>query len=990
MKTIKNEFIERILVKGKNILDKKTKKRLALNTVTIMLLVPIVSILIYKIFAEPFYVKKMVEKSVIETISHQPELVVETLKQISPNDTVNELTDEERSRILNEVSERINQEKQPIVYSLDNLKQDLLYLKEQPGNSNQNLNFNFQELLDKVQDGTATEQDIHDLLELIDSLKASISSKAEQEDLDNLKKLLEKMQEGAVTGGELTEVKDILGALKEELDKAKNEMNDSLAKSNAELEEKIRQIIIRIDELEIAIEEKHYTKTEIDAKIAEINADIAELNETILVTINNKVEEINNNMSSSNTDLMDELNAVRKELGETITKTKTDLEYNIAKGMAELEEKIRLVISSINELETAIEKRHYTKTEIDAKIAKINTDIVELNDTLLTTINKKVEEINVNMSSSNTDLLNELETVKKNLDETIDKTRADLENKINQISIRIDKLETAIEERHYTKTEIDAKIAEINTDIVELNNTLLTIINKKIEEVNINISTSNNDLLNELKDVKEKLNGIIDKTKADLEDKIKKISGRIDKLEAAIEDKHYTKAEIDNFIREINNAIDDINNNTLVTINTKIDELNNKTIVDINNAINDIRNNTLITINSKIEEIRNEMGSSNTDLTEKIDNILEKIDDLQTSIAGSHYTKVETDALLAVINSTINDLKTAISNNHYTKAEINAMVNTINTAIDDINNNKIVTINNRIGNLGSLSTSNKSNLVGAMNEVFQNVSSGKALIASAITDKGIHTAADATFQQMANNIRGLVTMSTNPSVLFDTQSWTAPNDCIAVCSWAYSWKANDDYNQTATVTLSGVRSWDMGWGGTHDSHWHDYSGSGNVTWQARAGQTYTLSFSSTASDRILTGGWVTRTWIVPGSASRSLNSKKPEGLYIDKIQALEKGGRLWDAVPWKKDDTNKEEIKDSETDRNEQTNEQETKSNEESSAEEITTEEITVEELTTEESVSEEISEELTESGEITPEEEENTEKSTEDFSEEDSTADLN
>ena len=39
-----------------------------------------------------------------------------------------------------------------------------------------------------------------------------------------------------------------------------------------------------------------------------------------------------------------------------------------------------------------------------------------------------------------------------------------------------------------------------------------------------------------------------------------------------------------------------------------------------------------------------------------------------------------------------------------------------------------------------------------LNEVFQSVSNGKSLIASAITDKGITTAADATFQTMADNI----------------------------------------------------------------------------------------------------------------------------------------------------------------------------------------------------------------------------------------------
>ena len=39
-----------------------------------------------------------------------------------------------------------------------------------------------------------------------------------------------------------------------------------------------------------------------------------------------------------------------------------------------------------------------------------------------------------------------------------------------------------------------------------------------------------------------------------------------------------------------------------------------------------------------------------------------------------------------------------------------------------------------------------------MNEVFQYVSNGKSKIAAAITDKGITTAADATFQVMADNI----------------------------------------------------------------------------------------------------------------------------------------------------------------------------------------------------------------------------------------------
>ena len=46
-----------------------------------------------------------------------------------------------------------------------------------------------------------------------------------------------------------------------------------------------------------------------------------------------------------------------------------------------------------------------------------------------------------------------------------------------------------------------------------------------------------------------------------------------------------------------------------------------------------------------------------------------------------------------------------------------------------------------------------------LNEVFQSVSDGKSKIAAAITDKGINTAADATFNTMANNISKIETES---------------------------------------------------------------------------------------------------------------------------------------------------------------------------------------------------------------------------------------
>ena len=66
----------------------------------------------------------------------------------------------------------------------------------------------------------------------------------------------------------------------------------------------------------------------------------------------------------------------------------------------------------------------------------------------------------------------------------------------------------------------------------------------------------------------------------------------------------------------------------------------------------------------------------------------------------------------------------------------------------------------KIGKLKDLVTGNKTSVVAAINELFTSVSDGKAQVASAITDKGVNTASDATFDQMAANIRSIQTGGT--------------------------------------------------------------------------------------------------------------------------------------------------------------------------------------------------------------------------------------
>ena len=97
-------------------------------------------------------------------------------------------------------------------------------------------------------------------------------------------------------------------------------------------------------------------------------------------------------------------------------------------------------------------------------------------------------------------------------------------------------------------------------------------------------------------------------------------------------------------------------------------------------------------------------------------------------------------------------------------------------------------VDEKIGDLTSLSTTNKTSVVEALNETFQSVSNGKAAVASAITDKGVTTASDATFATMAGNIRNNLLKPTGNRALA-----SSPSD-----------QTNIDVAKYSTVSISAI------------------------------------------------------------------------------------------------------------------------------------------------------------------------------------------
>lgn len=139
----------------------------------------------------------------------------------------------------------------------------------------------------------------------------------------------------------------------------------------------------------------------------------------------------------------------------------------------------------------------------------------------------------------------------------------------------------------------------------------------------------------------------------------------------------------------------------------------------------------------------------------------------------SNFAKItDVSTLKKNLSEQIESCQTECANN--LKTQLNDVEEQISGVVEDVNAN-FDDVNTAINTLNTTT-----------NELFQSVSNGKQKVATAITDKGVETASDATYDEMATNIGKITTSNDTDGNYVNTEDATATKKDILLGKTAYA------------------------------------------------------------------------------------------------------------------------------------------------------------------------------------------------------------
>lgn len=503
-----------------------------------------------------------------------------------------------------------------------------------------------------------------------------------------------------------------------------------------------------------------------------------------------------------------------KELEKNSSEQNTEKLYGILKE--KLKQYEFLTEKDVNVLLKGLERLiegHYIKT-VDAKAQHdgLQENIIALDNALkqkaecetITQLSVEIKKINGTMS----DKLHEL---RSDADKNLENAEKELLVQLESIKNNVEKNDITVQEKITAVTKIFNEY--MNNIVKVLEDTKIqfqTLLNEQAAETTEKIEQIKNELTESQREKVSALEKKMEDMKAEydaiLNDKIDTVNQSMEKaiadLQAALLiQEERTTIKFDEYYLFLNEKVTEIHshiNQMKQDLNVRIIEMENELVNKIDQLSN-LLNEKTIEAEQRLEQIRNDFESQlsdqNGDMETKLENfriayegllelnirnLNDKFAEYRKQIEAQFADVIsETDRKDLSIKNSLTELiadetgkvSEAVKENTDQIAEISgkAKENTERIAQADRkadeNSKAIQEVSGKISaaetNLNHLTermTNNEaglSDVSSRISECFQYVSSGKTKLASTLTDKGINTAADASFEIIDNNIRDL-------------------------------------------------------------------------------------------------------------------------------------------------------------------------------------------------------------------------------------------
>lgn len=374
--------------------------------------------------------------------------------------------------------------------------------------------------------------------------------------------------------------------------------------------------------------------------------------------------------------------------------------------------------------------------------------------------------------------------------ETMQSSADEMESSIMTLDTTLDAMQGSLEAIKEAVPE-DADIAGKMEQIDRLNETI-SLVKQELGQVS--------DVIDSLEsfagDTQESLIGVDAYTNAvnenllSIRDRITEITTEMGGIQEDIIVRKKTDSELSAAIDAVEKDFDHIYEGISTNINTIYADMGR-----VNTSISDLQAG-LVKADSNISEMKNEFEKQTTDILADISDIGGNVSGIEGSVADmkGNVTDIEkkvsamqgeiTTASGKVTDILNTDLPAMRADVDSVKGDLSSLSGRLEEYRSALEGNMNAVTENLAGNMAGLQeavnalaasdtglqesinslASNDSGLQGAIDalatrvtECFQSVSDGKTLLASAITDKGVATSADADFEVMAANIQAIQT-----------------------------------------------------------------------------------------------------------------------------------------------------------------------------------------------------------------------------------------